>query len=225
MTGGGSTATTLTNNNVIAGSGPVGNSNVNIVNFGTITATAGTMTIQPYNTPGSLVNSGLMQANGGVLVINGVDVANAGGVIEAGTSSLAIVNVTVNGGIVRALSGGTVGLSAGVQNVAFSGNIQYNGTSSANVWSGTISNAGTIMVMSGASAYINPFVANATSSFVIPGMLQVSNSGSIFTTGSLTLAGATTLQGANARIAGGAATLNSLTNSNLITGRWPAGNR
>ncbi len=228
IAGGASTLNALTTSNVISGQGVIGKGDLALTNLGTITATAGTLAIQTYNVSGSFVNSGLLLANGGTLLVNGADIHNAGGIIEANPGSTAILNATVLGGTIEALAGGTVTLAGGAQNVTFAGDFQYANTSSSNFWTGNATNSGTLTILQGAALYVNPFVANATSSFFLAntGLIQVANSGSIFITGGMTLAGGgnVLLQGPSAQIAGGASTFNSLSTNNVISGQGIIGN-
>ena len=102
---------TLTNtNNVIQGTGIIGNGSLALINQHVIDATpeGGTSTLT-LNGSGGITNSATMEATaGGVLVIDNT-VDNAGGNITVvGTSTVELLNATVQGGTLNNASGGTL---------------------------------------------------------------------------------------------------------------------
>jgi hypothetical protein len=83
--------------NTIQGEGAIGGGVIGITNQGTITASGGSLTVQPSAT--GLVNTGTMQAASGSTLT-----------LEAGFSSITFTNT---GGTIKALSGGTVVMNGG----------------------------------------------------------------------------------------------------------------
>src|SRR5258706_12880126 len=68
------------------------------------------MTIQAN---GGATNTGLIEATGGALTLNGTTVANAGGTISATGNTLKMINSTVNGGAVTLAGASTLQLTNG----------------------------------------------------------------------------------------------------------------
>jgi len=122
----------LATDNFISGQGVIGSWNFNstpkITNTGTISATTGTLNIWPNNASDAFINNGLLQANGGNLVLNSGIYTNTGGVIEAVNSSIATISGTVTGGTIRGLGGTVVltGTNGALTNAALSGNVIAN---------------------------------------------------------------------------------------------------
>src|SRR5258706_5222522 len=103
---GAATLDTLTNQETIQGSGNIGNGIMTLVNSGTINANQSVgMTIQAN---GGATNTGLIEATGGALTLNGTTVANAGGTISATGNTLKMINSTVNGGAVTLAGASTL---------------------------------------------------------------------------------------------------------------------
>jgi fibronectin-binding autotransporter adhesin len=102
---------TLTSNNTIQGTGIIGNGNLALINSGLIDATpeSGTSTLT-INTSGEVTNTGTMKATGGATLVIGnplVDNAN-GNITVVGTSTVELLNSTVQGGTLNNSGGGTL---------------------------------------------------------------------------------------------------------------------
>ncbi len=225
INGGTGPSSYLITDNLITGQGTVGSGGFKIVNSGTISATTGTLQVQPFFTSDGLTNTGMLQANGGTLVLTGLNVINTGGVIEADANSVAMLGLNVSGGTVRSLAGGTVTVGGGLQNVSLAGNIQSNGVSASSFWGGTVSNSGTVSLLAG-TTYFNPNTSSTGNFFFSnSGLLQVANTASILTTGTVTLlgGGAIALQGPSANINGGSGPSSFLITNNFISGQGMVG--
>jgi len=119
-TGGGSAilqgnSETLTNADVIEGTGDIGNGSLAVINGGTIDAdsSAGTANLT-LNGSGGITNAngataGLLEAtSGGTLEIASLAVNNSTGAITANDGVVDVVNATVQGGTLNVLGGGTM---------------------------------------------------------------------------------------------------------------------
>ncbi len=199
ITGGG----TLNNNILIQGAGNVGANSTEINNAATISAnvSGSALLIDPPNlgATAGLVNTGLMQATGGgILVLTGSNSGffdnSAGTILAAANSEVQLTTaVSILGGKliasgassdIRNLTGQVVGLT----NVSLAGNY-INDNNSDTDFAGTLTNAGSI----------NLNAAVSTSRLILTGG-----------DGTLTGGGVVNMNGANAQITG----LNHLTNVN-----------
>jgi hypothetical protein len=177
--------------NTIQGQGAIGLGEISLVNQKTISASGGTLTIQP-NTSG-VSNTGLIEAQSG--------------------STLALIGTYTNtGGTIEALDGGTVSLDGGLIS---GGTLTTTGTGmfttppgGDNPMLNGVTNSGLINIPGGASATVQGTITNN-------GTFQVS--GQLFFSGSVTIKGTGTelLQGGTLQLAGGT---DSLTNLQLIHG-------
>jgi hypothetical protein len=117
-----SLSSTLISNNLLSGSGVIGDpnnlsaiGNLRLRNSSTITATAGSLVLATFNAADGLLNTGTLRADGGTLVLMS-PINNTGGVIEAvnGSTVSAVTSaagtVTISGGTLRAASGGTLSI-------------------------------------------------------------------------------------------------------------------
>ena len=205
----------LTNvNNTIEGTGQVGNNGLPLANQGTILANAAS----PLNVnPGSLTNSGLMEATGGgtLQLTNGV-VNNAAGTIEVNGSTSAVQfanGVTIQGGTLTTLNNGVLGVSTGTSMTldgATLGKLTNSGTftiadNSTAVLLGTINNTGTILINA---------VGDAT-------FLRMNGPVTLTGTGTVTLVSGTAQAIINADCSCGAVLTNA---GNLIQGTGQIGN-
>jgi fibronectin-binding autotransporter adhesin len=210
----------LTNvNNIISGSGNIGNGNLIFTNeaAGVVDATsaAGHSLVLDSPAPG-ITNAGLFEASsGGTLVIESA-VANAGGTIEglAGTGSNAGGNVILDDGAV--ITGGilnTLGTGANASTMSFYGNATLNG----------VTNDGTIALPNNNSAELQGTITNN-------GSIQVNGAGNntfLYINGNTTLNGNGTLvlsNSPNNYIYGIAGTEILTNNSNTIEGSGHIGN-
>ena len=94
---------TLTNvNNLIQGSGVIGNNGMSLVNHATVNANVSGQALILEGMSNTLTNTGILEAsNGGILQINGVTVNNAGGgtiTANAGTSVQLFGSTVIQGG-------------------------------------------------------------------------------------------------------------------------------
>jgi fibronectin-binding autotransporter adhesin len=162
--------TLLNVNNTIQGFGGVGNGAIGLNNQGTITASGGTLTVQPSST--GLINTGTMQAaSGGNLTL------------QAGFSSIPFTNT---GGTIAALSGGTVVLNGGT---FIGGTLSTTGTGTFQTSPGggnpilsALTNAGNFTIPGGAAVILEGIETN-TGSFQMQGS-------DLFVQGPATLQGA-----------------------------------
>jgi fibronectin-binding autotransporter adhesin len=163
-------ATTLTNSSTstIQGAGTVGDSDMKLVNNGTVNAnvSGGTLTLTGT---GGITNTGLLEAsNGGVLPIFSTTVTNAGGNITANGGTVEISNSgVINGGTLNSLNGGlletTPGNTATLNNVTISTGTTYvNGNSSQLNVSGTLTNNGVIQLNNTGSSSIMELTSDVT---------------------------------------------------------------
>ncbi len=95
---------TLTNvNNLIQGSGVIGNNGMSLVNHATVNANVSGQALILEGMSNTLTNTGILEAsNGGILQINGVTVNNAGGgtiTANAGTSVQLFGSTVIQGGV------------------------------------------------------------------------------------------------------------------------------
>jgi len=153
---------TLTNvNNIIDGTGVIGNGGLTLVNQsgGTIDANTSGAALT-LNGSGGVTNTGLLEASGGgVLAINNT-VNNAGGNITATGGTVEVVNADIQGGTLNTLNGGTletVGSSIldGSTNGALTlskGSTYTGNTGTVTSVLGTITNNGTILLIGGSNA-------------------------------------------------------------------------
>ena len=218
----------LITDNAILGQGDIGSGGFKVINSGTISATTGLLTLQPFLSSDGIVNHGLLGAAGGTLAINAAVIANSNAVIRADANSVVSLNTSVtNGGTITTTGNGTVVLTAGgLQTLTQSGNLQVSSTSSSFFWGGTITNSGTVTFLGGSTTYFNPNTTGTASFFLTnTGLMHVANSASILTTGSVTLSGAGTftLGGAGAQIGGGSGPQSSLINNSVVTGEGVVG--
>jgi hypothetical protein len=151
----------FTNKQTIQGpGGNIGDTNLTVINQGTINATlsggGNSITLQPGS--GGLTNTGTLEATGGgSMVLNGTNGAftNTGGTIQAtGTGSVVTLvnNPVITGGTLSSSSSGVVQVPGG-QTATFVG-LTNSGTyaiqnNAATLISGTITNNGTIQLNSG----------------------------------------------------------------------------
>lgn len=174
-----STGASLTNvDNTISGAGQIGQNdgNLTLINQGTIDANsaANPLTIHTGNT---VTNSGLLEATlGGTLAIDD-SVANSigalgGTILASGAGSQVILDpLTITGGTVKTLGGGTI------ETAANSGQSTITGAA--------ISNAGTLEANSGSTLDIQASFNNA-------GVLDA-NGGDLIVTGNVSGAGSATI--------------------------------
>ena len=106
---------TLTNADVIEGTGEIGNGSLAVINGSTIDADSSTGTATLIlNGSGGITNAngatgGLLKATGGgTLEIDGIGVNNAGGAITANGGTVEVINATIQGGTLNTLAGGTM---------------------------------------------------------------------------------------------------------------------
>ena len=112
---------TLTNaDDVIEGTGTIGNGSLALINGGTIDADSSSGTkILILNGTGGITNAdggaaGLLEAtSGGTLEIDGITVNNAGGAITANGGVVRVINATIEGGTLNVLGGGTMDTAPG----------------------------------------------------------------------------------------------------------------
>jgi fibronectin-binding autotransporter adhesin len=184
--------TTLVNvDNTIQGQGAIGLGEISLVNQKTISASGGTLTIQP-NTSG-VTNTGLIEAQSG--------------------STLALIGTYTNaGGTIKALDGGTISLDGGLISggtLASAGSGMFTTPPGGDdpMLNG-VTNSALIDIPSGASATLEGAITNN-------GTIQVP--GELFFSGNVTMkgTGAELLQGGTLQRAGGA---DVLTNQQLIHG-------
>ncbi len=168
-------ALTLTNQSNIQGSGQIGNSTaLSLINQGTVDANGGGNPLY-LNGFGATTNTGLLEANGGILNISN-NVNNAGGTITATNSGT--VNVGLN--VPSTIQGGTLTTSNG-------GVMQTNGPATLDG-----STEGAITLSNGST-----YTAGGGTTNVL-GTINLGTSGTgsnIALAGTMTLTGATTLAG------------------------------
>jgi hypothetical protein len=167
--------TLLNVNNTIQGHGGVGNGAIGLNNQGTITASGGTLTVQPSST--GLINTGTMQAaSGGNLTL------------QAGFSSIPFTNT---GGTIAALSGGTVVLNGatfigGTLSTSGTGTFQTSPGGGNPILSG-LTNAGSFLIPGGAAVILEGIETN-TGSFQMQGSdLQVQGAATLQGAGNVTM--------------------------------------
>jgi hypothetical protein len=207
---------TLTNQETIQGSGNIGNSQMALINSGTIDAnqSAGTLTLQISN---GVTNTGTLEAtNGATLVITGVtnggvNVMNKGGTIQAvGAGSIVSLEnaiiaggtlTTSGGGVIQTPFGYTAALDGSTSMVTNSGTFSLNNESFVQLI-GTINNTGSIQLNStGNSTAI--LIGNGNVTLTGGGTLTMSNNtfangisgfrGATFTNVNNTISGAGTI--------------------------------
>jgi hypothetical protein len=149
----GSNYANLTNDaaHTIEGSGTIGSSGnaTTLYNLGTIIADQST----PLNVESTVVNTGLMEANGGDMNFNSSNVNNANGIIEGlGSSWATLASTTVTGGELDGNVDTASGSSVILKSLAINGNYVANNGSATNLAGTTITNNGTITVESTGSA-------------------------------------------------------------------------
>lgn len=109
----------LTSNNLITGTGAIGQTGASfsLSNSGTITATGGTLMLQFPNTSPAWINSGVLRAEAGAMTFsltNMGTLTNAGGLIEAASGSRMTISqqrLLISGGSVTAHDGGLLAFS------------------------------------------------------------------------------------------------------------------
>jgi hypothetical protein len=186
---GGNGTPTLISEQTVQGQGTFG-LGLNLTNKSTVNASGGTLSVQPV----SAVNTGTMQASSGSILAftNGVDTA---------------YNNT--GGIIKALSGGTVQLDNGT----------YTG--------GTLTTTGTGVIQADHSAVLNSLTNSGTLQVIAASLENtITNTGTIkVPSGTLSMTGNVTLSGSGTLLISGSGVLNqasssgnSLTNNQLIHG-------
>ena len=176
--------------------------------------------VQTYSSS-TLLNTGLLSAANGTLILSGGSITNTGAAIQTGANGAIIVNTGISGGSVAGLGGGSITLTVGVRNVALSGNVIAAGASSTQAWTGTASNAGTLTVAG--NTPLNPTGATVISAYTLTniGLVQINNSTSLFINGPITLNGGGTvsLLGPSAGIIGTGNTNTTFTTDNMIAGQ------
>jgi hypothetical protein len=190
---------TLTNQETIQGSGFIGNSNLTLVNSGTIDAnqSAANLTINPN---GGTTNSSTMEATaGGTLVFAADSVTNTGGTILAsGTNSIVdLAGVTITGGTLTSSTGGIFqaysGATLNTLTISTGSTVNVLDNNSLNLGAGTITNNGTINEN---SAGDNTFISIAGSTILAgTGTLTMSPHVQNYIQGGGTLTNQETIQG------------------------------
>jgi hypothetical protein len=209
----------LTTDNLITGSGSIGLGLLKLTNSGTITASGGILTVAPFRSSDDFYNTGTLRADGGSLVISGpspgVTVTNTGGVIEAaGNSEVRTTDyVLIAEGIITSAPNGSITLGgfAALRDVKLSGNVfNLPGAIPSLSFNGTVSNTGSLTLLTGTSPKINGTLTNS-------GMLAINNGGALqlFDKGVLTGDGTIVLTGVNSLIYGGG----KLSNTSTIIGQ------
>ena len=217
------TGATLTNvDNMITGTGFIGNTNLALINSGTINADSGAGTgVLTINGTGGVTNTNLFEAtSGGTLQIGGgglaipITVNNTGGNITANNATVQLTNAVIQGGTLNTINNGTM-LTAGGSNALdgstngplaiSSGSTFTNSNNSGTTLTGTIANKGTIQVNGGSGAN---------------GLLNIAGNVTLKGDGTVTLSTAT--GGGDAIIQGTSATLTNV--DNTIQGAGIIGN-
>ena len=220
---GAATADTLTNQETISGAGHIGNGQMTLVNSGTINANQSAGLIVQAN--GGATNTGTMEATAGsALTLTSTTVTNTGGTITANVSSLDLINSTINGGTVTLTGASALQLTNGVIHSGSTLNNSATGTIEAlagtSTLGGTINNLGMLKIDNGAVlnlesgtySKLGTVTLNSTGNFtelVIDGT-------------NVTLSGGTVTLSNNANnYIFGAATADTLTNQETISGLGP----
>ena len=146
---------TFTNDETIQGAGTIGNTNLTLVNNGTIDANQSVALL--INTSGGTTNTKTLEATaGGTLQINGSSVTNTGvgTILSSGTSSFVnLDSVTINGGTLTTTSGGVMQAYGGTilngVTISATSALQIPDNQIAELTAGTITNNGTIDLNSG----------------------------------------------------------------------------
>ena len=204
---------TLTNDDVIEGTGTIGNGSLAVTNSGTIDAnsSAGALTLDGS---GGVTNTGVLEAtSSGTLQVNDITVNNAGHNITANDGVVEVINATIQGGTLNTLGGGTMesagsdatldGTTHGALTIS-TGSIYAASNGVTTDILGAITDKGTIQVNGGAG-----------------------NNGILDLTGATTLSGGGTMLlttatgGGNAFVEGNGETL---TNADVIEGTGEIGN-
>ncbi len=218
---------TLTNAETIQGAGNIGESNLTLVNNGTIDASlSGTsLVLQPA---GTLTNTKTLEAtNGGTLVFNSGTYTQTGvGTITAATGSAVDLynNASIVGGTLTTTGTGVIynqgGYVAYLTGLTISTGSTYDIQSNAEtVLSGTITNNGTINVQSAGNNTVLAIGANTT--LTGTGNVTMGNGGPNYIYGAatgLTLTNAETIQGAGNIGNGNLALVNNGTIDANVTG-------
>ncbi|HEY4330617.1 MAG TPA: hypothetical protein VGN88_12835, partial [Phycisphaerae bacterium] len=232
----GNGAIRLISDNRISGEGTIGSGQFKVVNTGSITATAGKLTINANpSLADGFINLGTLAADGGSLVLGAGTYTNTSGIIEARANSSVTINsgATISGGTVRGLAGGTVSLgnmSTGVtfMDAAISGNVQTALNLSGITMAGNLSNAGTLASV-GTPLIFGRLSGNVLSPAVMvnTGVMQIGEASatlpialSINANTTLTGGGTITFAGGNTTTSGGPYRLSS---DNFISGSGTLG--
>jgi hypothetical protein len=225
---GAATTDTLINQESISGAGHIGNGQMTLTNSGTINSDdlAG-MTIQAN---GGAKNTGTLEATAGsTLALTGMTVTNAGGTVSADASQLQVSNATINGGAVTLTGASTLQLSNGI---IHGGTLTNSATGLIEAMAGTNNTlGGTVDNSAGGVLQINnDSILNLQSgSYTKLGTVELNSTGnqtSLVTDGAkVTLSGGTvTLSNSAANYIYGAATADTLTNQETISGAGHIGN-
>ena len=227
---GAATADTLTNQETIQGAGNIGNGSMTLVNSGTINSNGSAgMTL---STAGGTTNTGTIEATAGSkLTVNGTTVTNTGGTVTANASTVELINSTVNGGALTLTGASTLQLWNGI--VHGGSTLTNSATGVIESFAGTNTLGGTVDNSAGGLLKIdNGSVLNLESgAYAKLGTVQVNSSGSatelaIPGTGSnVTLSGGSvTLSNFANNYIFGAASTDTLTNQETISGAGNIGN-
>ncbi len=223
---GAATADTLTNQETISGSGHIGNGQLTLVNSGTINANGSAgMTIQVN---GGVTNTGTIEATGGTLLLSSTTVGNTGGTISANGQTLQVINSTINGGAVTLTGAATLQLTNGV--IHSGSTLTNSATGTIEALAGTNTLGGAINNSAGGTFKIdNGAVLNLeTGTYSQLGNVQLNSSGSfteLVLQGNVTLSGGTVTMSNNGQnYIFGAATADTLTNQETISGSGHIGN-
>ena len=226
---GAATADTLTNQETISGAGHIGNGQMTLVNSGTINANQSAGMIIQANGTGT-ANTGTIEATAGAtLELVSTTVANTGGTISANGSILQLINTTVNGGTLTLTGASSLQLTNGIVHTGSTLNNSSTGTIEAvagsNTLGGTVNNptGGVLKIDNGAALNLE----NGTYSKL--GTVTLNSIGSItelvVAGPNVTLSGGTVTMSNNANnYIFGAATADTLTNQETISGAGHIGN-
>ena len=226
---GAATADTLTNQETISGAGHIGNGQMTLMNSGTINANQSAGMIIQANGTGT-ANSGTIEATAGAtLELLGMTVANTGGTISANGSILQLINTTVNGGTLTLTGASRLQLTNGIVHTGSTLNNSSTGTIEAvagsNTLGGTVNNptGGVLKIDNGAVLNLE----NGTYSKL--GTVTLNSIGSftelVVAGPNVTLSGGTVTMSNNANnYIFGAATADTLTNQETISGAGHIGN-
>ena len=214
---------TLTNSDVIEGTGEIGSGSLAVINGGTIDADSSAGTgILILNGSGGITNAngataGLMEAtSGGTLEIDGITVNNDGGAITANGGSVQLLsNAAIEGGTLNELGSGTFetgsnqtatldGSTHGALTISAGSTYITTDSNSNTDILGTITDKGTLQVNGG---------NDANGSLILTGNVTLNGGGTVVLT--------TATGGGNAFLYGNGQTL---TNSDVIEGTGVIGN-